>query len=281
MTTFGRFDQMPPDGAWSPMPEQQHQRGGGAEGTGDPGPGGNGGEGGGRAMGGGGRGGRRSGRTGATAQDTTRGAEGGSAQAARAAPAAAPRARSRQRGGLAGWLGGLMGAPTTPSDIDVSGMHYGWATEDEARKGALAEVEHSRARGAQQARAAGALLGALGGPLGSIMGKVAQAVSGWEHDRMGKRAETDPFGVLGELHAPREAPATEPGEGPAMPRKRPVDSKPKRPTGPVLPTVPGTTATPAAPATPTGLATPGTEIPSFIAAARSDIQRARQRIGRI
>ena len=38
MTTFGRFDQPPPDtGGWQPMPEQQHQRGGGPspEGMGD------------------------------------------------------------------------------------------------------------------------------------------------------------------------------------------------------------------------------------------------------
>ena len=35
MNTFGRTGQVPPP--WLPMPEQQHQRGGGAEGTGDPG----------------------------------------------------------------------------------------------------------------------------------------------------------------------------------------------------------------------------------------------------
>ena len=39
MSTFGRFDQLPPpveDLGWHTMPEQQHQRGGGPEGTGDP-----------------------------------------------------------------------------------------------------------------------------------------------------------------------------------------------------------------------------------------------------
>ena len=45
MNTFGRYDQMPP-WPWEPLPEQQHQRGGGAEGTGDPGGNGGGGEGG-------------------------------------------------------------------------------------------------------------------------------------------------------------------------------------------------------------------------------------------
>ena len=40
MSAFGRFDQIPPVVPWEPLPEQQHQRGGGAEGTGDPGPGG-------------------------------------------------------------------------------------------------------------------------------------------------------------------------------------------------------------------------------------------------
>ena len=44
MTAFGRMDEMPPDDGWQQLPQQQHMRGGGAEGTGDPGPGGNGGD---------------------------------------------------------------------------------------------------------------------------------------------------------------------------------------------------------------------------------------------
>ena len=207
---------------------------------------------------GGGRGGRRSGRTGATARDTTRAAGGDSL--GRANRRVAPR-RSRT----------MAVNPSTPAALDYQNMHLAFATDEDIKEYEQREVEDIE----NVSKVAGGIFSALGG---GILGMAMKGLSKIEVARFRADMQRDPLGTMARRETAKGAIGGPGGERdqdilPPKPAAQSATSGPATPASqPQLPT----TQPPPRPAA--DLATPGTEIPSFLAGVRSDIDRSRRNL---